>query len=121
MTRLAGRVGDRSSEQLRFAGQRSLDVRPVQLVEIRSQKLADVAATDLTRRESEELHVRAVGDAVAPIGVPIADHRRQRIQNRPEILLLARYLIGCAVAMGSRFGGLVILWRLVSHVCFVAA
>ena len=58
----------------------------VQPIELRSDHLADVPTVDLIRREPEELHVRAVGEAVAQVDAVIADHRRQRVQDRSGVL-----------------------------------
>ena len=86
MARSAALVDKRPLKQLRFARECSLDVRSVQGVELRPEDLAGVATADLLRREPEELDVRTVGDAVAQTSVPVADHRRQGVQDRANVV-----------------------------------
>ena len=116
MARLAAAVDDRSIEQLRLSRERPLDMRAVQPMELRSDHLADVLTEDLIRRDPEELDVCAVGQPVAQVGAVIADHRRQRIEDRSGVLYLSGRLTTGAVAMTLGAGADITLGCLVWHV-----
>ena len=98
MAGLAVAVDDRPIEQLRLAGEGALDVRVVLAIEVRSDHLADMPTDDLIRRGPEELDIRAISEAVAQVGAVIADHRRQRIEDRSGVLHPGGRLAAAAVA-----------------------
>ncbi len=91
-------------------------MRAVQPMELRSDHLADVPTEDLIRRDPEELDVRAVGQPVAQVGAVIADHRRQRIEDRSGVLDLPGRLTTGAVAMTLGAGADITSGCLVWHV-----
>ena len=76
MPRSAALVGDHPVKELRLAGEHPLDVWAVQGVELRPEDRAYVPATDLLRRQPEELDERTVGKAVAHARVPVANQGR---------------------------------------------
>ena len=96
MPRSAALVGDRPVKELRLAGEHPLDVWAVQGVELGPEDGAYVPATDLLRRQPEELDERTVGKAVAHARVPVANQGRLGVEVRAEVFRG----LGCPIRFG---------------------
>ncbi len=75
-------------EAMRFALQRGFHEGPVLCEELFAEQIADVGAAQLVRALAEPRDVGLVGEAVAEVAVPVADHARDAVQDVLQPVLM---------------------------------